>query len=270
MFRALADPTRIAVLERLSEGPAAVSELAKPHGMALPSFLQHLAVLEDAGLVRSRKEGRVRMCELSPRPLGVAQSWMARRRRHWEQRLDQLDDYLMRLEENDMIKIDPKLDLVLERVVDVPRELVWKAWTRPEHLKIWFTPAPWKTVECEIDLRPGGAFKTVMESPEGQQFPNEGCYLEVVENEKLVWTSTLLGGYRPARLTATKGHECEELAMTAMILLAAEGKKTKYTAVALHGDPESCKRHADMGFQEGWGTALDQLVTHAKAMASRL
>ena len=58
--------------------------------------------------------------------------------------------------------------------------------------------------------------------------------------------------------------------MTAMILLAAEGKKTKYTAVALHGDPESCKRHADMGFQEGWGTALDQLVTHAKAMASRL
>src|ERR1700757_372332 len=66
---------------------------------------------------------------------------------------------------------DPKLDLLLERIVDVPRELVWRAWTTPEHLKKWFTPAPWTTVDCEIDLRPGGIFRTVMRSPEGQEFP---------------------------------------------------------------------------------------------------
>lgn len=166
-----------------------------------------------------------------------------------------------------MLKIDPDLDLVLERVIDVPVQLVWKAWTEPEHLKVWFTPAPWKTVGCEIDLRPGGAFKTVMESPDGKRFPNEGCYLEVVPNAKLVWTSTLQGGYRPVKLAAQDGHECEELAMTAYLLLEAQGKRTKYTAVALHADPASRKRHADMGFADGWGAALDQLVLHMKPRA---
>jgi uncharacterized protein YndB with AHSA1/START domain len=67
--------------------------------------------------------------------------------------------------------MDTGLDLVLERVVDVPPDLVWKAWTMPEHVKRWFTPAPWKTVACEIDLRPGGAFRTVMQSPEGKIVP---------------------------------------------------------------------------------------------------
>ena len=94
-------------------------------------------------------------------------------------------------------KLDPKLDLVLERVVDVPPNLVWAAWTRPDYVKKWFTPAPWQTIDCEIDLRPGGIFCTVMRSPEGQDFPNTGCYLEVIENEKLVWTAALTAGYRP-------------------------------------------------------------------------
>ena len=93
---------------------------------------------------------------------------------------------------------DARLDLVLERIVDVPTELVWIAWTTPEHIKRWFTPAPWTTVDCEIDLRPGGIFRTVMRSPEGQEFPNVGCYLEVIENKKLVWTNALGPGYRPS------------------------------------------------------------------------
>lgn len=159
---------------------------------------------------------------------------------------------------------DPRLDLVIERVIDVPRARVWEAWTNPEQLKKWFTPEPWKTVDCEIDLRPGGAFRTVMQSPEGQKFPNEGCFLEIIENTRLVWTSALLPGFRPANLTAAPGHECAELAMTAIILLESQGNKTKYTAIALHADPESRQRHADMGFHEGWGKALDQLVAHVK------
>jgi len=99
VFRALADPTRRAVLERLSSGPAAVSELARPFPMALPSFLQHLDVLESCGLVRSRKTGRVRTCRLAPRALTAAEHWMARQRALWERRLDQLDDYLEELKE---------------------------------------------------------------------------------------------------------------------------------------------------------------------------
>jgi len=96
-------------------------------------------------------------------------------------------------------------DLIMERTVDAPRELVWDAWTRPELLKQWFTPAPWKTLDAEIDLRPGGAFRTVMQSPEGQEFPNSNSFLEVVRHERLVWTSALQPGWRPAPKAETLG-----------------------------------------------------------------
>lgn len=99
VFQALADPTRRAVLERLSSGPAPTSELARPFSMALPSFSQHLDVLEGCGLVRSSKAGRVRTYQLAPQPLKVAAHWMARQRAIWERRLDQLDDYLKDLKE---------------------------------------------------------------------------------------------------------------------------------------------------------------------------
>lgn len=97
VFRALSDPTRRAVLQRLSRGSAAVSELAEPFDMALPSFMQHLKVLEASGLVASRKRGRVRTYQLSSAPLRAAESWMAEQRALWERRLDQLDEYLITL-----------------------------------------------------------------------------------------------------------------------------------------------------------------------------
>ncbi len=157
-------------------------------------------------------------------------------------------------------KLDPKLDLVLERIIDVPRELVWKAWTTPEHIKQWFTPVPWQTIDCEIDLRPGGIFYTVMRSPEGQEFPNTGCYLEVVPNERLTWTDRLLPGYRPS------AHSINEhpFYVTAIIALEPHEKGCKYTATVMHSDEESRKKHEDMGFHEGWGTALDQLIAFVK------
>jgi len=100
VFQALADPTRRAVIERLNRGPAPVSELARPFKMALPSFSQHLAVLRDCGLVRSRKSGRVRTYQLAPRPLKTAETWLEAQRTHWERRLDQLDTYLTDLKGN--------------------------------------------------------------------------------------------------------------------------------------------------------------------------
>jgi DNA-binding transcriptional ArsR family regulator len=99
VFRALGDPTRRAVLSRLSTGPAPGTELARPFKMALPSFTQHLEVLEQCGLVRSRKSGRVRTYRLVPRPLEAAERWMAQQRALWERRLDQLDNYLLELKE---------------------------------------------------------------------------------------------------------------------------------------------------------------------------
>jgi DNA-binding transcriptional ArsR family regulator len=99
VFHGLADPTRRAVLERLSSGPAAVSELAEPFSMSLPSFLQHLDVLESCGLVKSRKAGRVRTYQLTPQPLKVAEGWLERQRVIWNRRLDQLNTYLTDLKE---------------------------------------------------------------------------------------------------------------------------------------------------------------------------
>lgn len=99
VFRALSDPTRRHVLERLSRSPASVSELAAPFNMALPSFVQHMGILEECGLVQSRKAGRVRTYEIIPKRLKLAEDWMVRQRALWEKRLDQLDTYLITLKE---------------------------------------------------------------------------------------------------------------------------------------------------------------------------
>jgi DNA-binding transcriptional ArsR family regulator len=93
-FQALADPARRAMVDRLARGPASVSELARPFAMSLPAVMQHLAMLEKSGLVRSRKRGRVRTCEINSAALGAAETWISLRRREWEQRLDHLGRYL--------------------------------------------------------------------------------------------------------------------------------------------------------------------------------
>lgn len=158
---------------------------------------------------------------------------------------------------DDRPRIDPDLDLVLERVVDVRPDLVWRAWTEPEHLVKWFAPAPWSTVDCEIDLRPGGVFSATMRSDTGEvQPPSVGCILDVVEGRRLVWTDALGPGYRPR----------PEPFMTAVVLLEPEGRGTRYTAIAMHADRDRRAQHEEMGFHQGWSTALDQLVAVAKTL----
>lgn len=160
---------------------------------------------------------------------------------------------------------NPELDLLLERIVDVPREKIWAAWTTPTLLMPWFCPLPWKTIDCVIDLRAGGIFRTVMQSPEGQQFPNNGCYLEIIPNKKLVWTNTLEPGFRPVKqAVANPDHPCEEFMMTATILLETVASGTKYTAHVMHANKEARVQHEQMGFKEGWGACLDQLVAIIK------
>ncbi len=157
-----------------------------------------------------------------------------------------------------------QLDLSFTRVVDIPRALMWRAWTEPALLKPWFCPLPWKTIDCEIDLRPGGIFHTTMQSPEGQEFPNTGCYLEILPQEKLVWTNALLPGFRPSLMTDTCGAEDAHFMFTAMVEFADHADGTRYTATVIHADEAGCKQHANMGFEAGWGAALDQLVAMVK------
>ena len=154
-------------------------------------------------------------------------------------------------------KPNPDLDLVLERTVPVAPDRVWAAWTEPELLKQWFTPAPWKTVDVDVDVRPGGRCITTMESPEGEQFPNAGCYLEVRPNELLVFTSVMTEDFRPV----TPSNGAEDLPFTARIeITPADDGGTHYRAVAMHADEGAAERHREMGFTDGWGAALDQLV----------
>ncbi len=155
---------------------------------------------------------------------------------------------------SNLAKPDPERDLVIEREIDVPVALVWKAWTTPAHLRQWFVPKPWTITACEMDLRPGGIFSTVMRSPEGQEFPNLGCYLDVVPEERLIFTDTLLPGFRPS----------PNPFFTAALLLAPNGSGTRYTAIALHGDAEGRKKHEQMGFYDGWNTVIDQMVDFIK------
>lgn len=156
---------------------------------------------------------------------------------------------------------DPTRDLVLERVVPVSPDRIWRAWTEPEQLKAWFCPRPWRTTECEIDLRPGGRFRTVMQSPDGTQVEDStGCYLEVVPNERLVWTDAVEAGFRPVHRAA------DTLVFTAIITIEPVEGGSRYTAIAMHRDADDAARHRSMGFHDGWGTALDQLVEVARAM----
>jgi uncharacterized protein YndB with AHSA1/START domain len=160
--------------------------------------------------------------------------------------------------------LNPLLDLSFTRDIDVPRHRVWRAWTEPALLMPWFCPLPWKTIACEIDLRPGGLFSTTMQSPEGQHFHNLGCYLEVVPQQKLVWTNALLAGFRPSPPSATSGDESVDFKFAATIELSDHAGGTRYSATVRHADEAGCKQHAAMGFEAGWGAALDQLVATIK------
>jgi uncharacterized protein YndB with AHSA1/START domain len=153
------------------------------------------------------------------------------------------------------IPFNPELDLVLERVVDIPKHLLWKAWTTPELIKQWFAPLPWTTVECQLELFPGGRMLTTMRSPEGQEFPGEGCVLELVENQRYVWTSSLVAGFRPSS---------NEFSMTVVLTFEDHPKGAKYRAHAMHKNAAERKKHEEMGFIQGWGICLDQLVALMK------
>lgn len=158
-----------------------------------------------------------------------------------------------------MHDLDPATDLHFTRVVAAPRSLVWECWTRPEHIPHFFVPKPHKVIGCDIDLRVGGRFNTTFEV-EGNAMANNGVYLEVIENEKLVFTDAYAEGWKPV----------PEPFMTAILLLSdTEDGKTRYTAIARHRKPETRQQHEDMGFYNGWGTVAQQLEDYARTLIAK-
>lgn len=147
-------------------------------------------------------------------------------------------------------------ELVLTRLIDAPRWKLFKAWTDPELVKQWFAPLPWTTPHAEMDVRPGGASLFVMRSPEGVDYPNRGIYLDVVENERLVFTDAYTEAWQPS----------EKPFMTGILTFEDEGGKTRYTARVLHWTAADREAHEKMGFHEGWGQCADQLAALAARM----
>jgi uncharacterized protein YndB with AHSA1/START domain len=156
-------------------------------------------------------------------------------------------------------QVDPELDLVLDRVVPTKRADIWRAWTEPELICQWFCPAPWKVIDASVELRPGGRFYTVMQSPEGEQFPGDGCFLEVVHGERLTWTNALLPGFRPAPPPVDQPSTVD-FAFTGVLTFTDVPGGTRYHAVAKHRSRAERDVHEQMGFDAGWNAALDQLV----------
>ena len=145
-------------------------------------------------------------------------------------------------------------DLSFERIVPVPAAHLWRGWTDPEVLVKWFTPAPWVTTEAEVDARPGGIFRTVMRGPNGEGNEGTGCVLEAVPNRRFAWTGALAPGFRPQ--PAPEGG----FLFSAVIDFDEQQAGTRYRATVLHVTEADARRHAEMGFEAGWGAALDQLV----------
>jgi uncharacterized protein YndB with AHSA1/START domain len=155
--------------------------------------------------------------------------------------------------------LDPKLDFAIERTIDAPVRLVWEALTKPEHIKEWYMPRAWgRVAHTEMDVRPGGIFRIDIALPGGQEVPNLGCVLEAVPMERLVWTSMLFPGYRPAVF--------DDIPITAIITLKAEGSRTRYVFTALHRNEADLEANKTSGFYQGTEIAIDQLVAHVLAM----
>lgn len=146
-------------------------------------------------------------------------------------------------------------DLELVRRLKARRSTVWRCWTEPDLLTQWFCPRPWRATDFQVELRPGGIFANIIRGPEGEVFDEApGCFLEVVPQERLVWTSALGPGYRPV-ITPGDG-----FAMTAVLTFRDDDAGgTVYTARVLHADAAGRDRHAAMGFHDGWGAAAAQL-----------
>ena len=138
--------------------------------------------------------------------------------------------------------INPKLDFAIERFIDAPTRLVWEALTKPEHLKEWYMPKPWGRVSrAEIDVRPGGIIRIDIAVGDGQDSPNVGCILEAVPMERLVWTSMLFPGYRPAVF--------DDIPITAIITMETVGSGTRYVFTALHRNEAELETNKTSGLR---------------------
>lgn len=155
------------------------------------------------------------------------------------------------------IKPENDRELVIARKVAASPDKLFRCWTDPALIPEWFCPKPWRAEVVKMDVRPGGVSQTIFHGPDGESFPNDGVYLEVVPNQKLVFTDAFTDGWRTT----------ENPMFTGVITFEDAGDgQTLYIARARHWTRESAEKHAQMGFQEGWGVCAEQMEALAKTL----
>lgn len=276
-FGALADPTRRAILARLASGAASVTELASPFEMSMPAISKHLKVLERAGLIARGREAQWRPCRLQAGPLQDVAGWVDHYRRFWEDSFDRLDAYLRERKQKDsrnkrrrasMSAQNAKVnaakantmessewDLVMTRVFDAPRELVFKAWTETQHVAQWWGPKGFTNPVCELDVRAGGAIRIHMRAPDGVVYPMTGVFQEIVEPERLVFVSSALD---------ESGKSMFDILNT--VIFAELGGKTNLTLQARVIKTTELAPQYLKGMEAGWTQSLDRVRDYVETM----
>ncbi|TJY70321.1 polyketide cyclase [Arthrobacter sp. CAU 1506] len=147
--------------------------------------------------------------------------------------------------------LHPELDLTVSRIIKAPRSAIWNAWADPTSFEQWWVPAPQVCRVREMDLRPGGAFRTEISEGGGAFAPHiTGCFLAIDELERIVFTDALVSGWRPAEVSF----------LTAVITMKEHPEGTEYTATAMHRNIADRDQHEQLGFHDGWGTVIRQLA----------
>jgi uncharacterized protein YndB with AHSA1/START domain/DNA-binding transcriptional ArsR family regulator len=259
VFKALAVGSRRAMVERLVQGPATVGELARPLAMSLPAVMQHLQVLEDCGLVRSEKIGRIRTCRIEPTALRQAEDWLRQQRTDWEIRLDSLgtylDTYSARITREEPMTEHSVLhsSFSLERTYPVPVSRVFAAWADPASKAAWFSG---EGNEHRLDFSVGGLEVIRSERPDGRVLTVESRYHDIVPERRIVYSSTLSADGVLATVSLTT------------VELRQEGDKTRLLLVEqdtfLDGHEQPSWREQGTG---GWLDALGAELTKAGGQA---
>lgn len=280
-FAALADPTRRAILARLIEGEAPVTELARPFAMSLPAISKHLKTLERAGLIERSRHAQWRPCRIEAAPLKQVADWVESYRRLWgsastastttsprcsgQRRARNCRTTTWNAEtarrRNPMATSDGERaswagGLIVERVFEAPRALVWQAWTEPEHFRRWYGPSGMTTHTCEIDFRVGGRYLFGLGSPEGFDYWNTGVYRQIVAPERFVATMCLAdkeGNVVPASHYGMPEGAPSVTLLTVILDDLGDGK-TKLTLTQA-GWPDAMAE----GAGTGWNQAFDKL-----------
>jgi uncharacterized protein YndB with AHSA1/START domain len=264
IFSALAEPTRRTIVEMLARnGPLSATEISARFPVSPPAISQHLKVLREAQVVLMEKRAQQRIYQLNPDAIVELEQWAKGMMQLWNQRFDALEKVLEAEQkhiENNAIERESTMvhqqtrrkEVTITRLFDAPRELVFKNWTDSKQVAKWWGPGGFTTPVCELDVRPGGAIRIDMCGPDGVVHPGKGIFHEVVEPERLVFTTSTFED--------AEGHPQLEV-LTTVTFVEHEGK-TELTLHTVVVKSTSAVDAAEALMEEGWSQSLDRLAEH--------